>query len=66
MQHMVVVIPIDAEVDEAQNIAQKYRNQWHQSLDALTVGHLHFQYHDGDDDGDHAITKRFKPILSHS
>jgi hypothetical protein len=30
------------------------------------VGHLHLQYHDGDDDGDHAVTERFKPILSHA
>jgi hypothetical protein len=30
------------------------------------VGHLDLQHHDGDDDGDHAITERFKPILSHA
>jgi hypothetical protein len=63
---VVVVVPIDAEVNETQNVAQEYGDQWHQSLDTLAVGHLHFQYHDGDDDGDHAITERFKPILSHA
>src|SRR5919108_5461349 len=66
MKHVVVVIPIDAKVDEAQNVAQEYGDQGHQSLDALAVGHLHLQHHDGDDDGDHAITERFKPILSHA
>src|SRR5262249_8655672 len=39
---------------------------WHQRLDALAVGHLHLQHHDGDEDGDHAVTERFKPILSHA
>src|SRR5215217_7255830 len=66
MQHVVVVIPIDAKVDEAQHVAQEYRDHWHQSLDALAVGHLHLQHHDGDEDGEHAITERFQPILSHA
>src|SRR5262245_58556543 len=66
MQHVVVVIPIDTKVDEAQNVAQEYGDQWHQRLDALAVGHLHLQHHDGDDDGDHAITERFNPTLSHA
>src|SRR4030095_7436252 len=38
----------------------------HQRLDALAVGHLHLQHHDGDEDGDHGITARFQPILSHA
>src|ERR687896_2504399 len=66
MKHVVVVVPIDTKVNEAQNVAQEYGDQWHQRLDALAVGHLHLQHHDGDDDGDHAITERFKPILSHA
>src|SRR5215831_1441421 len=66
MKHVMVVIPIDTQVDEAQHVAQEYGDHWHQSLDALAVGHLHLQHHDGDEDGDHAITERFKPILSHA
>ena len=66
MKHVVVVIPIDTKIDEAQDVAQEYGDQGHQSLDALTVGHLQLQHHDGDDDGDHAIAERFKPILSHA
>ena len=62
----MVVIPIDTEVDEAQNVAEEYGDQRQQSLDALAVGRLQLQYHDGDDDGDHAIAERFKPILSHA
>src|SRR5262245_31877287 len=66
MKHVVVVIPIDTKVDEAQHVAQDYGDQWYQLLDALAVGHLDLQHHDGDDNGDHAITERFKPILSHA
>src|SRR5262245_45543308 len=66
MQHMVVVIPIDAKIDEAQHVAQEDGDHGHQRLNALALGHLHLQHHDGDEDGDHAITERFQPILSHA
>ena len=65
MKHVVVVIPIDTKVYEAQNIAQEYGEQGHQRLDAHAVRHLQLQHHDGYDDGDDAITERFKPVLSH-
>src|SRR5512146_1617852 len=66
MQHMVVVVPIDANVNEAQHVAQEYRDQWHESIDALAAGHLQLQHHAGDDDGDHAIAERFEPAFAHS
>src|SRR5215211_6122322 len=66
MKHVVVVIPIDTKIDEAQNIAQEYGDQGYKSFNALAVRHLHLQHHDGDDDGYHTITERFKPILSHA
>src|SRR5215212_5124554 len=65
MQHMVVVVPIDAQVDEAQHIAEEHRHQWRQSVDALAVRHLHLQHHDRDDDGDHTIAESLKPTFSH-
>src|SRR5919108_3596705 len=66
MQHVVMVVPIDAEVDETQHITQKHRDQWRKGLDALTMRHLQLQHHDGDDDGDDAIAECFKPTLAHS
>src|SRR5215831_10350965 len=66
LQHVVVVIPIDTQVDEAQHVAQEDGDHGPQRLDALAVGHLHLQHHDGDEDGDYAITERFQPILSHT
>src|SRR4029450_7546562 len=38
IQHVVVVIPIDTKVDEAQHVAQEDGDHWHQSLEALAVG----------------------------
>jgi hypothetical protein len=65
MQHVVVVVPIDAQVDEAQHIAEEHRHQWRQSVDVLAMRHLHLQHHDRDDDGDHTIAESLKPAFSH-
>ena len=40
MQHMVVVIPVDSDVDETQHIAQKYGRQRHQRCQVAAVRHL--------------------------
>jgi hypothetical protein len=62
----MVVVPVDAQINEAQYVAQKYWGQWQQRLDALAMRHSQFQHHDGDDDGEDAIAKCFKSALSHS
>jgi hypothetical protein len=62
---VVMVVPIDTEIDEAQNVAEEHGDQRQQRLDAFAVGHLHLQHHDGDDDGDHAVAESFKPVLWH-
>ena len=41
MQHVVVVIPIDTQVDEAQHVAQE-DGDWHQRLDASPWDFLPF------------------------
>jgi hypothetical protein len=38
MEHVVVIIPIDTQVDEAQHVAQEDGDHWHQRLEALAVG----------------------------
>src|SRR6185369_5779756 len=65
MKHVMMVVPVNTEVDEAQHVAQEHGDQRRQRFDVLAVGHLQLQYHDGDDDGDHAIAKCFKSALSH-
>jgi hypothetical protein len=63
---MMVVVPVNAYVDEAQHIAQKYRDQRLKDVEALAMRHLQLQNHDGNDDGDHAIAECFEPALAHS
>jgi hypothetical protein len=66
MQKVMVVVPINAHVDEAQNIGQKARRDGGKRRGVATVRHVQFQHHDGDDDGDDAITECGEAIFSHA
>ena len=61
----MVVVPVDAEIDEAQQITQELRHQRFQRGEFDTVRHFQFQHHDGDDDGEHAVAEGFEPVLLH-
>lgn len=65
VQHVVVVVPVDADVHETEEIAEEYRQHRHKGGEFGAVGHLHLQNHDGDDDGDHAVAKGFQSVLFH-
>jgi hypothetical protein len=64
LEQVVVVVPVDADIDKAQDVAQENRQQRFDRVPIRAVRHFQFQNHDRDDDGEHAITERFKPVLS--
>src|SRR6516165_12499216 len=65
MKEMMVVVPVDGDVDEAQHIAEKNRYYRCEGAEAGVLRHLHLQYHDRDDDGDHPIGESQQPLLFH-
>src|SRR5258708_5112036 len=66
VQHVVVIVPINAHVDEAQHITQEIGDQGLERIRGFAVRHLELQHHDGDDDGDDAIAESFEPGAVHS
>jgi hypothetical protein len=58
---MMMVVPIDPEIDETEYIAQEMRQQWFQCREVNCMRYLHFQYHYRDDNGQDAVAERFKP-----
>src|SRR5258706_7062251 len=62
---MMVVVPVNPEIDKAQHVSQKFWQQWTQCGQGALGRRPQFQYHDRNDDGDDAIAECFKPSLAH-
>src|SRR5260221_7381311 len=65
LQEVMMVVPVDADVNEAQDIAEENRKEWLQSRKTGSLWRLHFQHHDGDDDGEYPVTKSLHAALGH-
>jgi hypothetical protein len=50
LKQMMVIVPVDTDVNEAQNITQEHRNQWPQSREPGVMRRLHVEHHDRDED----------------
>jgi hypothetical protein len=65
MQEMVMVVPVDPDVDKTHHIACEDGYQWSQSSQACVMRSAQLEHHNGDDDGDNAITERFHAASGH-
>jgi len=65
VQQVMVVVPVNADVDEAQHVAQEHWPQRQQVGQLFAVRHFDLQHHDGDDDGEHTIAEGFESVLVH-
>src|SRR5215469_12181825 len=60
-----MVVPVDANVNVAQNIGEKNRNHGLKSLQVGSSRHFHFEHHNRYDHGKYAIAECFKPAFAH-
>ena len=65
MNQMMMIPPVNSNIQETQNIADKNRNQGKQIRQCRTMGHFNFKYHNRDNDGQYSVTKCFNSVLSH-
>src|SRR2546425_222282 len=65
LKHVVMVVPVDAYVDKAEDIAQEDGKERPQCREVTAVRDLELQHHDGDDDCEHAVAERFKTSFWH-
>ena len=66
LEHMMVVVPIDTEIDETQYICEKHRQERAYGREIVPVWYSQFQYQNRDQDSDHAIAEGFKSGFIHS
>src|SRR5262245_4075551 len=66
VEQMMVVVPVDADVHETQHVTEKDREQRAERVELAPMRRPHFEHHDGDDDGDHAVAEGLEPGLSHA
>src|SRR6266513_3871805 len=65
LEQMMMIVPVDAQVDKTEYIAQKHWQQWLQSGKLDRVRHVQFQHHDCDDDGKNSVAERFESTRFH-
>src|SRR4030095_1800314 len=65
VEHVVMIVPVDPEIDEAQHVGQELRQHRAQRGEIGSLRCLQLEHHDRDDDRDHAIAERFEPARFH-
>ncbi len=63
---MVVIVPVDADVNEAKHIRKQHRQQRVQRGKPCPMRHLNFQHHNRNDNGKDAVAERRHPFFTHS
>src|SRR5690349_10114241 len=64
-QQMVMIVPVNPDINEAQNIGKKYREKRFERCQPGAMRHPQFQDHDGDDDREYTVTEGFESVGLH-
>src|SRR5215467_9265184 len=65
MKQMMVVVPVDPKIDEAEHVRPERRPDRAQSRQVATFRHAELEDHDRDEDGDDAVAEGFEPRRAH-
>ena len=65
LQHVMVVVPVDAEQHEAQHVSQKDRYERDKRVPGRVVRHMKLEHHDRNHNREYPVTERFESSLCH-
>src|SRR5215831_13567212 len=63
LEKVMVVVPVNADKHKAENIAEQSGNDGEQRLEFRANRRLQIEHHNGDDDRNDPVTKRFQPAF---
>ena len=66
LEQVVVVVPVDAQVHEAQQVGQQPRRRLGQGVERWLVRHAQLQHHDRDDDREYGVAEGLQPAGCHA
>src|SRR5580704_2484360 len=67
LEHVMVVVPVDAEKDEAERIHEEARSHvaLEEGRESRSVWPVQFEHHDGDKNRDHPVAERLESSFAH-
>jgi|SRR6185436_20412498 len=65
MKKMMVIVPINTNVNKTQYITDEHGNQRSKIVDIIRMRDFQFEDHNRDNDGKNAITKSFESVFLH-
>src|SRR5436189_121497 len=65
LEHVVMVVPVNAEEDEAHDVGGYGRHYGPERAPLRPVRHLELQHHDRDENRDHAVAEGQQPFRAH-
>jgi hypothetical protein len=64
VEHVVMVIPKDPNIGEAECIGEEHRQPGTERGKIGSLWRFYVQHHDGDDDGNHSIRESLEPLFT--
>lgn len=61
-----MVVPVDRQIEEAHDVSHKARSHFCECEPVGAVRDAQFQNHDGDQDGDDAVTECSQAVVAHA
>src|SRR5215472_5780834 len=65
LKQVVMIVPIDAYVEETENVTEKNGNQWKECGEIAQGGDLYIEHQERDNDGKYAVTESLYTSFAH-